>query len=506
VTLAGGSMLNPAIIAYAGETTAQVQEQTPQSSAKDGTDASDGSQTKTEKKTRGKITKITNPDGTETTHHEHPDDYADAVEEAAKAPDQGTKETAVSEDGKTKIHTIRWKDETGAEHTRTVHDTDTSTDPTSKTETSGGSSVQKDYPKPVYDHTDAKGIKWYRVGEKLVKKPTTTVTQNSGKSKQAKVEETTRKSETHQEEYTETETYTEKEKVQVGTKTEKTKESISGIYGNDATLAAIKSTLGDYGVTAGEVKVENDFESNVHAGVLFANKDMGTSAHYIYRYQQVPNQADTDGKNSTVEGFSQDMERLQFRQGEDASLTTAFGNTDTSKETVTSEKFNSDPGDHRYNIQIDADKNGTVDQTVTVSNVSSVTVKDASCQEVGQTLDAVTGLAKQLMETQESAGVTKSTADQNNSSLDVRKAAGQTVESGSAGQPDPGQTVEPGDPGQPDPGQTVEPGDPGQPDSGQTVESGDTRSTGGRKSDSIGRTVKNKHRKPCICGPYSNSR
>lgn len=422
MTLAGGSMLQPAITAYAGETSAQAQDQTPQSSAKDGTDASDSSQTKTEKKTRGKITKITNPDGTETIHHEHPDDYADAVEEAAKAPDQGTKETTVSEDGKTKIHAIRWKDETGVEHTRTVHDTDTSTDQTEQTVTEDGSSVQTDYSEPIYDHTDEKGVKWYRVGERLVKNPTTTVTRNSGKSKKATVEETAKRTETHQEQYTETETYTEKEKVQVGTKKEKIKEPISGIYGNDETLAAIKSTLGDYGVTAGEVKVENDFESNVHAGVLFANKDMGTSAHYIYRYQQVPNQADTDGKNSTVEGFRQDMERLQFRQGEDASLTTAFGNTDTSKEAVTSGKGTND---NEYKIQVDADKNGTVDQTVTVSNVSSVTVKDASCKDVDKTLKVVTGLATQLMDKQESAGVTKDTADQNNSSLDVSKAAGQ---------------------------------------------------------------------------------
>lgn len=426
VTLAGGSMLQPAITAYAGETSAQAQDQTPQSSAKDGTDASDSSQTKTEKKTRGKITKITNPDGTETIHHEHPDDYADAVEEAAKAPDQGTKETTVSEDGKTKIHAIRWKDETGVEHTRTVHDTDTSTDQTEQTVTEDGSSVQTDYSKPIYDHTDEKGVKWYRVGERLVKKPTTTVTRNSGKSKKATVEETAKRTETHQEQYTETETYTEKEKVQVGTKKEKIKEPISGIYENDRTLAEIKSTLGDYGVTAGEVRVENDFESNVHAGVLFANKDMGTSAHYIYKYQQIPNQADTDGKNSTVEGFSQDMERLQFRQGEDASLTTAFGNTDTSKEAVTSGKGTND---NEYKIQVDADKNGTVDQTVTVSNVSSVTVKDASCKDVDKTLEVVTDLATQLMEKhkQESAGVQVKAdpEDKNKSILNVKSVAGQ---------------------------------------------------------------------------------
>ncbi|HAD19651.1 MAG TPA: hypothetical protein DCF42_04560 [Lachnospiraceae bacterium] len=425
VTLAGGSMLQPAITAYAGETPAGAQEKAQESSAKAGADTSDSGQTESAGASRGKTTKITNPDGTVTTHHEHPDDYADAVEAAAKAPAGGTKETKVSEDGKTTTHALHWTDADQTEHTRTVHDTDTSTDPTEQTVTEDGSSVQTDYSEPIYDHTDEKGVKWYRVGERLVKNPTTTITRNSGKSKKATVKETTKKTETHQEQYTETETYTEKEKVQFGTKKEKIKEPISGIYGNDETLAAIKSTLGDYGVTAGEVKVENDFESNVHAGVLFANKDMGTSAHYIYRYQQVPNQADTDGKNSTVEGFRQDMERLQFRQGEDASLTTAFGNTDTSKEMVTSEKFNSDPNDHRYNIQVDADKNGTVDQTVTVSNVSSVTVKDASCKEVGQTLDAVTDLATQLMEKQESAGVTKGTADQNNSSLDVRNAAGQ---------------------------------------------------------------------------------
>ena len=231
VTLAGGSMLQPAITAYAGETPAGAQEKAQESSAKAGTDSSDSGQTESAGASRGKTTKITNPDKTVTTQYENLEDYKKAVNKAAEVPAGGTKETKASEDGKTTTHALHWTDADQTEHTRTVHDTDTSTDPTEQTVTEDGSSVQTDYSKPIYDHTDEKGVKWYRVGERLVKKPTTTVTRNSGMSKKATVEETAKRTETHQEQYTETETYTEKEKVQVGTKKEKIKEPISGIYG-----------------------------------------------------------------------------------------------------------------------------------------------------------------------------------------------------------------------------------------------------------------------------------